>query len=152
MYLQIAADGSVSGSDAQTTCSVLQLQSVQTGHVVIRGKSSSMFLCMDSGGRLRGQELYSEADCSFRELLLGDGYTRFLSSQHGRPLSLAPMRHPSDRNSVPFTRFLPIRTPLEAESAAGEPPNDPRYVNVDSEDLLGMSVNTVVSPQFSAEK
>lgn len=34
---------------------VLELKSVRTGHVVIRGKSSSLFLCMDSTGQLRGQ-------------------------------------------------------------------------------------------------
>lgn len=34
---------------------VLELKSVRTGHVVIRGKSSSLFLCMDSRGQLRGQ-------------------------------------------------------------------------------------------------
>uniref|UniRef100_G3NZD1 Fibroblast growth factor n=1 Tax=Gasterosteus aculeatus TaxID=69293 RepID=G3NZD1_GASAC len=149
MYLQIALDGSVSGSDARSTYSVLQLKSIQPGHVVIRGKASSMFLCVDSGGRLRGQGPYSEADCSFRELLLGDGYTRFLSSQHGSPLSLASRPSP-DPNSVPFTRFLPIRTAPEAESVIEEPPSNQRYVNVDSEDLLGMGLNTVVSPQFSA--
>lgn len=82
MYLQISTDGRVSGSDVQTSnseyvcngvnmlCSnltqkghrftivfagVLELKSVRTGHVVIRGKSSSLFLCMDSTGQLRGQ-------------------------------------------------------------------------------------------------
>lgn len=85
MYLQIGTDGRVSGSDVQTSnseyvcngvnmlCSnvtqkngkkpfyhcvfagVLELKSVRTGHVVIRGKSSSLFLCMDSTGQLRGQ-------------------------------------------------------------------------------------------------
>lgn len=34
---------------------VLELKSIRTGHVVIRGKSSSLFLCMDGRGQLRGQ-------------------------------------------------------------------------------------------------
>lgn len=34
---------------------VLQLKSVKPGHVVIRGPSSSLFLCSDSEGHLRGQ-------------------------------------------------------------------------------------------------
>lgn len=34
---------------------VLELKSVRNGHVVIRGKSSSLFLCMDSRGHLWGQ-------------------------------------------------------------------------------------------------
>ncbi|KAL6095133.1 fgf21 [Pungitius sinensis] len=151
MYLQMALDGSVSGSDAQTQYSVMQLKSVRSGHVVIEGKSTSMFLCMDSEGRLRGQGQYSEADCTFSELLLADGYTRFLSSQHGIELSLAP-RPSSGANSVPFSRFLPIRTRPEAESVTEEPPSGRRYVNVDSEDLLGMGLNAMGSPQFSVEK
>lgn len=34
---------------------VLQLKSVKPGHIAIKGQSSSLFLCVDSGGRLRGQ-------------------------------------------------------------------------------------------------
>lgn len=84
MYLQMSTDGRVSGSDVQTANSeyfrtgvnmlgpngaqkwkklvchcvlpgVLELKSVRNGHVVIRGKSSSLFLCMDSRGHLWGQ-------------------------------------------------------------------------------------------------
>lgn len=151
MYVQIAADGTVSGSDLQTLYSVLELKSVQMGHVALRGKWSSLFLCMDAAGHLRGQRLYVEADCTFRELLLADGYTRFLSSHHGSPLSLAPKQSPG-RHAVPFTRFLPLRNTLAGESASDQPPNNPRLFNVDSEDLLGMAHASVISPQFSAEK
>lgn len=83
MFLQINQDGRVSGSDARNAYSkylkfepepirmgdvrpgkptellrvpgVLQMKSVKPGHVVIRGQSSSLFLCADSGGHLRGQ-------------------------------------------------------------------------------------------------
>ncbi|XP_029312960.1 fibroblast growth factor 21 isoform X2 [Cottoperca gobio] len=151
MYLQMTLDGRVSGSDAQTAYSVLQLKSVQPGQIVIKGQSSSLFLCVDSGGRLRGQERYLEADCTFRELLLADGYTRFLSSHHGLPVSLAS-RHSPDRHSVPFTRFLPLRNTLARESVSEPPPNNQRHFNVDSEDLLGMGLNTMGSPQFSADQ
>ncbi|XP_074476410.1 fibroblast growth factor 21 [Sebastes fasciatus] len=152
MYLQMTLDGRVSGSDAQTLYSVLELKSVKPGHIVIKGRSSSLFLCVDSGGHLRGQGQYSEADCTFRELLLADGYTRFLSSHHGFPVSLAP-RHLPDRHSVPFTRFLPLRNTLLLESVSEQtPPNNRRHFNVDSDDLLGMGLNTVGSPQFSVDK
>lgn len=97
------------------------------------------------------QKLHVEADCTFRELLLADGYTRFLSSHHGSPLSLAPKQSPG-RHAVPFTRFLPLRNTLAGESASDQPPNNPRLFNVDSEDLLGMAHASVISPQFSAEK
>lgn len=97
------------------------------------------------------QRLYVEADCTFRELLLADGYTRFLSSHHGSPLSLAPKQSPG-RHAVPFTRFLPLRNTLAGESASDQPPNNPRLFNVDSEDLLGMAHASVISPQFSVDK
>ncbi|XP_041819356.1 fibroblast growth factor 21 [Chelmon rostratus] len=151
MYLQMTLDGRVSGSDVQTPYSVLELKSVKPGHVAIKGQSSSLFLCVDSGGRLRGQRLYTEADCTFRELLLADGYTRFLSSHHGSPVSLAS-KHSPNRHTVPFTRFLPLRNTLAGESVSERPPNTQRSFNVDSDDLLGMGLNAVVSPQFSVDK
>ncbi|XP_051274434.1 fibroblast growth factor 21 isoform X2 [Dicentrarchus labrax] len=151
MYLQMTLDGRVSGSEAQTPYSVLELKSVKPGHIVIKGQSSSLFLCVGSGGHLRGQRLYTEADCTFRELLLADGYTRFLSSHHGFPVSLAS-KHSQDRNTVPFTRFLPLRNTLAGESGSEQPPNNQRYFNMDSDDLLGMGLNTMVSPQFSLDK
>ncbi|GLD57447.1 fibroblast growth factor 21-like protein [Lates japonicus] len=143
-------DGRVSGSAVQTPYSVLQLKSVKPGHIAIKGQSSSLFLCVDSGGRLRGQSFYAEADCTFQELLLADGYTRFLSSHHGFPLSLAS-RHSPDRHAVPFTRFLPLRNTLTGESVSEQPPNSQRYFNVDSDDLLGMGLNSMGSPQFSMD-
>nr|XP_046233276.1 fibroblast growth factor 21 [Scatophagus argus] len=151
MYLQMTLDGRVSGSDAQNPYSVLELKSVKPGHIIIKGQSSSLFLCVDSGGHLRGQRHYTEADCTFRELLLADGYTRFLSSHHGSPVSLAS-KHSPDRHSVPFTRFLPLRNTLAGESVSEQPPNSQRYFNMDSDDLLGMGLNTMVSPQFSLDK
>ncbi|XP_070846894.1 fibroblast growth factor 21 [Chaetodon trifascialis] len=151
MYLQMSQDGTVSGSDAQTPYSVLEMKSVKPGHVVIKGQSSSLFLCLDSGGHLMGQRLYTEADCTFRELLLADGYTRFLSSHHGSPVSLAS-KHSPDRHSVPFTRFLPLRNTLAGESVSEQPQNTQRSFNLDSDDLLGMGLNAMVSPQFSVDK
>ncbi|KAM4715242.1 fibroblast growth factor 21-like [Anableps anableps] len=147
LYVQINVNGSVTGSDAQTPYSVLQLKSVKQGHVVIKGQLSSLFLCMDSSGNLRGQSVYEEADCSFRELLLADGYTRFLSSHHGIPLSLASRNSP-DRHSVPFTRFLPLRNTLTVENVSDESTKTQRDFNLDSDDLFGMGQNMVVSPQL----
>lgn len=160
---------------------VLELKSVKSGHVAIKGQSTSLFLCMDSEGHLTGQvqqakktlnvkrmpsflsltdsslciscpfqSHYSEADCTFRELLLADGYTRFLSSHHRSPVSLAS-KHSPDRHTVPFTRFLPLRNTLAGESVS-EQPHNPRYFDVDSDDPLGMGLNDVVSPQLSVDK
>ncbi|XP_061666454.1 fibroblast growth factor 21 isoform X2 [Syngnathoides biaculeatus] len=151
MYLQISQDGSVSGSDVQTPYSVLQWQSVQPGHIAIKGQRSSLFLCADSGGSLRGQTHFSEDDCTFREILLADGYTRFLSPRHGFPVTLASRRSP-DRHGVPFTRFLPLKDTLPRESASERAPIRETHFNLDSDDLLGMSRDSVASPQFSVQK
>ncbi|XP_053197692.1 fibroblast growth factor 21 [Scomber japonicus] len=151
MYLQMTQDGRVSGSDAQTLYSVLELKSVRPGHVVIKGRSTSLFLCMDSGGQLRGQRQYEEADCTFRELLLADGYTRLLSSHYGFPVSLVS-KHSPHRNSLPFTRFLPITNTLTRVSVSDQPPNNQKYFNMDSDDLLGMGLNSMSSPHFSMDK
>ncbi|XP_076008408.1 fibroblast growth factor 21 [Genypterus blacodes] len=151
MYLQMTPDGGVSGSAAQTQYSVLELKSVQQGQTVIRGQLSSLFLCLDSRGHLRGQSVYAEADCSFTELLLADGYTRFLSSHDRLPVSLAP-KHLTDRHSLPFTRFLPLRNTLTVETVTERPPTNHPSFNMDSEDLFGMSHGSIVSPHFSGEK
>ncbi|XP_005748546.1 fibroblast growth factor 21 [Pundamilia nyererei] len=151
MYLQMNMDGRVTGSDAQTPYSLLQLKSVKPGHVIIKGPSSSLFLCMDSEGNLKGQSHYSETSCIFREMLLADGYTRFISSQYGFPMSLAS-RHSPDRHALPFTRFLPLRNNLKTDSVSEQMPNNQRLFNVDSDDLLGMGLNSMGSPQFSMDK
>ncbi|XP_030611692.1 fibroblast growth factor 21-like [Archocentrus centrarchus] len=151
MYLEINLDGRVTGSDTQTPYSLLQLKPVKPGHVVIKGPSSSLFLCVDRGGNLRGQSHYSETNCTFRELLLADGYTRFISSHYGFAVSLAS-RHSPDQHTVPFTRFLPLRNNLKTDSASEQSPNNQRLFNMDSDDLLGMGLNSVASPQFSMDK
>ncbi|KAM3859887.1 fibroblast growth factor 21-like [Diretmus argenteus] len=150
MYLEMTADGRVSGSAAQTLHSVLELRSVQPGQTVIKGLSSSLYLCVDSRGHLRGQSQYTDADCTFRELLLADGYTRFLSSHHGLPVSLAS-KHSPERLDLPFTRFLPLRNSLTQESMSEQPPQPEERFNMDSADPLGMGLNAMVSPQFSMD-
>uniref|UniRef100_A0A8C6UAR1 Fibroblast growth factor n=1 Tax=Neogobius melanostomus TaxID=47308 RepID=A0A8C6UAR1_9GOBI len=126
MYLQMTLDGQVSGSDIQTPYSVLELKSVKTGEVVIRGRRSSLFLCIDSRGHLRGQSHYTEADCTFREILLADGYTHW--------------------DAISFTRFLPLRNTLSEAAATAEPAMRQQYVNLDSHDPFGME-SAVISPQ-----
>ncbi|XP_028331905.1 fibroblast growth factor 21 [Gouania willdenowi] len=151
MYLHISQDGKVSGSESQSPNSLLLLKSVKPGHTVIQGQTSSLFLCVDRAGHLRGQSHYSEDECTFRELLLADGYTRFLSSHYGFPVSLASRRS-TDLHSLPFTRFLPLRNALTSVSASATPPDDLRNIDVDSDDLFGMGLNSMISPHFSAEK
>ncbi|KAM3592148.1 uncharacterized protein V6R79_013736 [Siganus canaliculatus] len=127
------------------------MKSVKSGKVVIKGRSSSLFLCMDNGGNLKGQRHYTEADCTFRELLLADGYTRLFSTHHRHPVSLAS-KHSSDQHTVPFTRFLPLRNTLAEENSSEHVSDNLGYFDVDSNDPLGMGLKSMVSPQFSIEK
>ncbi|KAL4658306.1 fibroblast growth factor 21-like [Arapaima gigas] len=159
LFLEITLDGLVRGSPVQTANSVLELRSVQAGHTVIQGVLSSLYLCVDSHGHLRGQRMYTEADCTFRELLLADGYTIFLSPHHGLPITLASKV--SVQNSAPpFSHFLPVRNGV---SLGGAPEVDMtesliqqhRAVDLDSQDPLGMElgeVDMVNSPGFLHRK
>ncbi|KAM4624495.1 fibroblast growth factor 21 [Polymixia lowei] len=151
MYLEITPDGRVAGSAAQTIYSVLELRSVRPGQTVIKGLSSSLYLCSDSRGHLRGENHYTETDCTFRELLLADGYTRFLSSHHGVPVSLAS-KHSPEQQALPFTRFLPLRNTLTKEIVSEQLPERQERFDMDSGDPLGMSLNSMVSPQFSMDQ
>ncbi|KPP64211.1 fibroblast growth factor 21-like [Scleropages formosus] len=174
LFLEIAPDGAVRGTPVQTLNSVLELRSVQAGQTVIQGVRSSLYLCVDGDGHLRGrvrrkaqprhtptcdmlhvvllfpcsffrrlpshcsscvslrrtlqlltrpptpvttnvnqwlcrvQRRYTEADCTFRELLLADGYTVFLSPHHGLPITLASKVSVTNR-PLPFSHFLPVR-------------------------------------------
>uniref|UniRef100_A0A3P8WZQ1 Fibroblast growth factor n=1 Tax=Cynoglossus semilaevis TaxID=244447 RepID=A0A3P8WZQ1_CYNSE len=130
---------------------VLELKSVKPGHVVIRGQSSSMFLCVDSRGTLKGQSHYTETDCTFREQLLADGYSHFTSLHHGVPVSLAKKLH-LGQHTLPFVKFLPLRNVRRYESVSETPQTNQRHFNLDSDDPVGMALYSMASPQFSLEK
>ncbi|XP_048870223.1 fibroblast growth factor 21-like [Brienomyrus brachyistius] len=74
LFLEICPDGVVKGTPIQTENSVLQLKSVRAGETVIQALSSSLYLCANEKGHLKGQRIYTEADCTFKELLLEDGW------------------------------------------------------------------------------
>ncbi|KAI4807675.1 hypothetical protein KUCAC02_027466 [Chaenocephalus aceratus] len=57
---------------------------------------------------------------------------------------------PGSSHSLP--RFLPMRNTLARESVPEQTPNNQRRFNVDSEDLLGMGLNAMVSPQFTLDQ
>ncbi|XP_056157648.1 fibroblast growth factor 21 [Lampris incognitus] len=150
MYLEIRPDGTVSGSSTRTANSVLELRSVKPGQTVIRGLSSSLYLCLDGRGHLNGQSQYKEDDCTFQELLLADGYTRFLSARHGLLVSLASK--PSQRQFLPFTLFLPLINGLARDGLPSQPSQSQGSFDADSEDPLGMRLNSIMSPLFSMNK
>ncbi|KAJ8364279.1 hypothetical protein SKAU_G00131100 [Synaphobranchus kaupii] len=57
LFLEMGTEGAVRGTPEQTANSVLELRSVRAGETVIRGVSSSLYLCVDRNGHLRGQFL-----------------------------------------------------------------------------------------------
>ena len=94
------------------------------------------------------QEHYTESDCTFREVILEDGYTHFLSMHHGLPISLAP-RH-SGKQGHRFSRFLPLRSSLSEERASAAL-QTPQTLDLDSGDPLGMGLGALLSPAFSMD-
>ncbi|CAB1312252.1 unnamed protein product [Coregonus sp. 'balchen'] len=134
---------------------VLELRSVRAGETVIKGLSSSLFLCVDSTGQLRGQSHYTEADCTFREQLLADGYTRFLSLHHNLLVSLTS-KLSTPQHGLPFSRFLPLRNILVSGSMTTNTDENrqqnQQQLDLDSDDPFGRGLTGVVSPQFSWDK
>ncbi|XP_075461560.1 fibroblast growth factor 21-like isoform X2 [Ascaphus truei] len=121
--------------------SLLEIKAVKPRILVMRGKTSTRYLCMDSSRHLYGSETYKENDCNFREVLLEDGYNVYYSEKHNSPLTLTPTRlgKPTGKE---MSRFLPrdsrgeSRIPMEFTA-------DPcdlqgRNLNVESDDPLGV--------------
>ncbi|XP_061086436.1 fibroblast growth factor 21, partial [Conger conger] len=154
LFLEMGTDGTVRGTPEQTANSVLELRSVRTGETVIRGVSSSLYLCADTTGRLRGESLYKEVDCTFNELLQANGYTLFLSKHHGFPVSLASKLN--NEQFPPFSQFLPLRTQISSGKKGRQNENqtpEQQNLDTDSEDPFGMGRKvTVHSPEFHSKE
>ncbi|XP_005879658.1 PREDICTED: fibroblast growth factor 21 [Myotis brandtii] len=99
-HLEIRADGSVVGSARRSPESLLELKALKPGVIQILGVETSRFLCQRPDGTLYGSLRFDPEACSFRELLLEDGYSVYLSEARSLPLRL-----PS--GSPTTTRVLP---------------------------------------------
>ncbi|XP_058901129.1 fibroblast growth factor 21 [Kogia breviceps] len=137
-HLEIRADGTVVGTARQSPESLLELKALKPGVIQILGVKTSRFLCQGPEGRLYGSLHFDPQACSFRELLLEDGYNVYLSEALGFPLRLPPHRS-SNWDLAPRgpARFLPLPgflpAPLEPPGIlAPEPPD------VGSSDPLSM--------------
>ncbi|XP_078511117.1 fibroblast growth factor 21-like [Lissotriton helveticus] len=108
-HLQITPGGEVSGSLSQTLYSLLEIKAVKPGILVIRGKKSGLYLCMDHSLHLYGSEAYKEEDCNFREVPLKDGYVLYFSEKHRASLALKASKGP------PLTQFLPMQNTVPLE-------------------------------------
>ncbi|XP_039724484.1 fibroblast growth factor 21 [Pteropus medius] len=137
-HLEIRADGTVAGAARRSPESLLELKALKPGVIQVLGVKTSRFLCQRPDGTLYGSLHFDPAACSFRELLLKDGYNVYQSEALARPLRLPPY---SSSSSDPArrgpARFLPLPGPPP------EPPQPPGRLapeppDVGSSDPLSM--------------
>ncbi|XP_007570796.1 fibroblast growth factor 19 [Poecilia formosa] len=143
LHLLISEDGQIHGSADQTLYSLLEIQPVGPGCVVIRGVATTRFLCMESDGRLYSTQIYSRADCTFREQIQADGYNVYTSDGHGVLLSLGnnQQRHSGSDHGVPaLARFLPRLNTLQQAV-----PTEPDVTDLLSPDKVQETVDMVGS-------
>lgn len=137
-HLEIRADGTVVAAAPQSPESLLELKALKPGVIQILGVKTSRFLCQGPDGTLYGSLYFDLVACSFRELLLEDGYNIYQSEARGLPLRLMPHNSPSwDLGPWGPTRFLPL------PGQPPEPPEPPRVLapeppDVGSSDPLSM--------------
>uniref|UniRef100_A0A8C3YDT5 Fibroblast growth factor n=1 Tax=Catagonus wagneri TaxID=51154 RepID=A0A8C3YDT5_9CETA len=137
-HLEIRADGTVAGVARQSPESLLELKALKPGVIQILGVQTSRFLCQGPDGRLYGSLHFDPDTCSFRELLLEDGYNVYQSEALGLPLRLPPHRSSNrDPASRGPARFLPLPG---LPPAPPEPPGvlAPEPPDVGSSDPLSM--------------
>lgn len=136
--LEVLPGGEVRGAELRSPFSLLEIQAVKPGVVRIRGAQSGRFLCLDAGGRPRGEAFYSPSFCNFHERVYPDGYNVYEAERLHLPLALIPpgggtLRRPPP----PFTHFLP----LPGEGPPEKPPHTPQpppNLDPDSSDPLGL--------------
>ncbi|XP_008843226.1 fibroblast growth factor 21 [Nannospalax galili] len=137
-HLEIRADGTVVGATHRSPESLLELKALKPGVIQILGVKASRFLCQRPDGTLYGSPHFDPEACSFRELLLEDGYNVYQSEAHGLLLRLPP-RDSTNQDPVSWApvRFLPLPGLLQEPQ---EPPGflAPEPPDVDSSDPLSM--------------
>ncbi|XP_028331957.1 fibroblast growth factor 19 [Gouania willdenowi] len=157
-HLTIGEDGQVQGSAQQIPQSLLEIHPVGPGRVVMRAVAAARFLCMESNGRLFSSITYVEDMCTFTELILPDGYSVYVSTNHGSLLSLGNQWQRSqgvDRGVPSLAQFLPrISTLDQAPPLAQTPPPPPESLSapteepVDVMESFGKLSQMIHSPSF----
>ncbi|XP_067271537.1 fibroblast growth factor 21 [Pseudorasbora parva] len=150
LFLEMNPDGSVRGSPEKGQNCVLELRSVQAGETVIKSVATSLILCVDDEDNLKGQLQYIKKDCTFKELLLEDGYSAFLSPHTKLPVLLTS-KQSGRKHGAPLSRFLPIMNKVAEDSQIQAVK---QYINLDSDDPLGMGhqSQTLFSPSLHTKK
>uniref|UniRef100_A0ABK0LFT8 Fibroblast growth factor n=1 Tax=Rattus norvegicus TaxID=10116 RepID=A0ABK0LFT8_RAT len=135
-HLEIREDGTVVGTAHRSPESLLELKALKPGVIQILGVKASRFLCQQPDGTLYGSPHFDPEACSFRELLLKDGYNVYQSEAHGLPLRL-PQKDSQDPATRGPVRFLPMPgLPHEPQEQPGVLPPEPP--DVGSSDPLSM--------------
>uniref|UniRef100_A0A8D0B8Z6 Fibroblast growth factor n=1 Tax=Salvator merianae TaxID=96440 RepID=A0A8D0B8Z6_SALMN len=139
LHLEIMPNGVVRGSRNQNAFSLMEIKAVKPGIIRMQAMKTEMFLCMDPSGHLYGSSSYSEEACTFREIVLRDGYNLYYSENYNIPVSLSLMGNLAHNHQLPpFSQFLPLvnKIPLEPESSN----NDfyEQQIIVESSDPLNM--------------
>uniref|UniRef100_A0A3P8RTM7 Fibroblast growth factor n=1 Tax=Amphiprion percula TaxID=161767 RepID=A0A3P8RTM7_AMPPE len=157
LHLLISGDGQIHGSADQTVNSLLEIRPVDPGCVVIRGVETTRFLCMEEDGRLYSSHTYSRDDCTFREQILPDGYSVYISDRHGALLSLGNHRQRLqglDRGVPALAQFLPRISTLD-KTLPSKPAVNPQQLSavqteepVDAMDSFGKLSQIIHSPSF----
>ncbi|XP_078540677.1 fibroblast growth factor 19 [Lissotriton helveticus] len=117
-FLRISEEGEVERVRSRSTHTLLEIRAVAANSVVLKSYQNSRYLCMDSDGKLRGQDSYSADDCSYEEKIQPDGYNVYTSKKHGMAVSLAKDRERwlcVGKCFFPLSHFLLLRNnePLE---------------------------------------
>ncbi|XP_020744067.2 fibroblast growth factor 21 [Odocoileus virginianus] len=142
-HLEIRADGTVVGAARQSPESLLELKALKPGVIQILGVKTSRFLCQGPDGKLYGSLHFDPKACSFRELLLEDGYNVYQSETLGLPLRLPPQRS-SNRAPAPRgpARFLPLPGLPQA------PPDPPGILAPEPPDVGSSDPLSIVGPSY----
>ncbi|XP_006050969.3 fibroblast growth factor 21 [Bubalus kerabau] len=142
-HLEIRADGTVVGTARQSPESLLELKALKPGVIQILGVKTSRFLCQGPDGKLYGSLHFDPKACSFRELLLEDGYNVYQSETLGLPLRLPPQRS-SNRDPAPRgpARFLPL------PGLPAAPPDPPGILAPEPPDVGSSDPLSMVGPSY----
>ncbi|KTG06762.1 hypothetical protein cypCar_00025955 [Cyprinus carpio] len=159
LHLQINTDGEISGSYTQSSDSkctaaqimcylsasrLVEIRTVDTGCVAIKGVASSRFLCMDRMGNLYGSHTYTKEDCSFVERIMPDGYNIYISSKHGALVNLGGAKsklHSKDRTAA--SRFLPMVNTLSQEPTNHRSGEQRFPVDLEQDHQLGLEIDSL---------
>ncbi|XP_008682738.1 fibroblast growth factor 21 [Ursus americanus] len=140
-HLEIRADGTVVGAARRSPESLLELKALKPGVIQILGVKTSRFLCQGPDGTLYGSLHFDPVACSFRELLLEDGYNIYHSETLGLPLRL-PAHNSPYRDLAPRgpARFLPLPGLLPV------PPDPPGILGPEPPDVGSSDPLSMVGP------